>query len=225
MTTTKFIKEIKKNINYKITPTSLELSKQGITLYIIKKRPNINKTFIKCDWNQQNTPLQTDSSNILGSSSKLEVTSNINIPTINSDALWYYNTKLYNINDIISFDEDLPLFEMEVGRNYVPEYIMKKAGGVYLEEHTRPHFHMPLTKEAAGHIILGKHTQGGIHVSAFQIPFGKALFMPNNTIHNDCFLTGKYNVIYSKTPDYKTMLLTHNDQPAKVTIHKSLDNL
>jgi len=224
MTTTKFIKEIKKNINYKITPSSLEESKQNITLHIIKKRSKVNKTFIKCDWNQQGTSLHTDSSNILGSSRKLEVTDNIEIPTIKSSDLWYYGVKLYNINDIISFDEDLPLFEMEVGQNYVNEYIMKVAGGVYLEEHERPHFHMPLNSNSIGHIILGKHIANGLHVSAFQIPLGKALYMPNNIIHNDCFLIGKYNVIYSKTPNYKTMLLIHDNKPAKVTINKPLDN-
>lgn len=218
MTSTRFIKEIKKNTNYKITPSTLEESNQGITLTITKKKPKINYKFIKCDWQNNDMSLETDDSNILGKSGQLKVEENIDIPIINSNSLWYYDVKLYNIGDIISFDDDLPLFEMEVGKNYVKEYIMKIAGGVYLEQHARPHFHMPLDPQATGYIILGKFVEGGIHVSAFKIPFNKALYIPNNVIHNDCFLIGKYNVIYSKTPDYKTMLLIHNDNPAKVTI-------
>jgi len=29
-------------------------------------------------------------------------------------------------------------------------------------------------------------------------------------IHNDCFLKGEYLVIYSKTPEYSTVLLKNN---------------
>ena len=214
MTTTKFIKEVKKNQNYKITQNNLqETNDTRCNKEISKiKQKNINKQFIKCNWDGSVMDLNTDNSNILGKSGKLIVNDNITIPIINSDELWYYGVKLYNIGDIISFELDLPFFEVEVGENYVKEYIMKKAGGVYLETHSRPHFHMPLSKESCGYIILGKKVPEGIDISAFRIPFGSALYMPNNIIHNDCFLIGKYNVIYSKTDDYKTMLLLNNEE-------------
>jgi hypothetical protein len=225
MTTKRFIKEIIKNKFYKITTNSLEETidnDNNISLSIMKKKSEINKIFIKCDWqNIKSMDIDTNKSNILGKSGKLYLKSNISVPIIGSNSLHYYNVKLYNINDIISFDHNLPLFEMEIGKNYVDEYIMKKAGGVYLEEHERPHFHMPLTEDSCGYMILGKKVKGGIELSAFTIPYGEALYMPNNIIHNDCFLIGNYNVIYSKTPNYKTVLLVNNcNIPIKLKINK-----
>ena len=41
--------------------------------------------------------------------------------------------------------------------------------------------------------------KNNIELSAFHIPYGKAFYMSKNVIHNDCFLIGKYNVIYTKT--------------------------
>ena len=60
---------------------------------------------------------------------------------------------MYHIGDIICFGDIcacLPVCNVEIGRDYIKEYIMKRAGGVYLEYHDRPHFHMPRDRHAGG---------------------------------------------------------------------------
>ncbi len=45
------------------------------------------------------------------------------------------------------------------------------------------------------------------------------MFEIKNVIHNDCFLIGKYNVIYTNTTTYNTVLLVNKKKvPIKVTI-------
>ena len=85
----------------------------------------------------------------------------------------------------------------------------------------RPHFHMPRDRCAGGHIIL-RELDEYILLAAFEIPYGYALYTPGSVIHNDCFLTGKYIVVYSKTDNYSNVLLRNKkiDQPVNINIKK-----
>jgi hypothetical protein len=87
----------------------------------------------------------------------------IEVPVENatSEKLAYYGAVALHIGDIVKFPEEehnYPIWAMSLGKNYVNDYIMtEKAGGWYLEWHTdRPHFHMPLSKDATGVYLLGK---------------------------------------------------------------------
>jgi len=67
--------------------------------------------------------------------------------------------------------------------------------------------------------VIGKYNGDKIMLSAFKIPLGYGVKIPNNVIHNDCFLIGKYLVIYSKTENYSTVLLKDNyDKAIEVII-------
>jgi hypothetical protein len=48
-------------------------------------------------------------------------------------------------------------------------------------------------------------------MTAFSIPFGKAIYIPPNTYHCDACLIGDYNVIYTITGNYKTYLIYNED--------------
>ena len=76
------------------------------------------------------------------------------------EELVYYSAQLLHKEDCLRFDAQvpLPLFSMEIGPDYVADYMLKKdhARGIFLEYHDLPHFHMPLNKEAKGYLILGK---------------------------------------------------------------------
>ena len=96
---------------------------------------------------------------------------------------------------------------MEVGENYVPDYIYPIGGGIYLEYHDFPHFHMPVNSECRGYLILGKYQDGDILLSAFKIPCGYAIYTPPQVIHNDIFLIGRYIVVYALTREYSTVTL------------------
>jgi len=208
MTANYYIKNVMKNTPYKIQLSNL-----------IKHVHIPKKAIIKGILGNIAMEHNTSKSNILGNSGYIIVEDDLHIPIITETDLWYYNVKLYDIGDVISFDESYPLFEVEIGENYIDDYIMKKAGGVYIEKHNKIHFYVPLNKFSRGYIILGNQTQDSIELSAFKIPFGKALYVNKNVIHNDCFLIGKYNVIYTNTTTYNTVLLVNKKKgPIKVTI-------
>jgi len=223
MTTTNIINEIKPNIYYKITKNNLLKTSEN-RFYIQKnnfRKEKLKYCSIKNNWNN-NYNIKTSESNILGNSSILLLNSELKIPKTDISNLYFYNAKLYKIGDIINFNtnNDLPVCYMKIGKYYINEYIMKKSGGVYIEYHDRPHFHMPLNNKCDGYLILGKKEDDKILLSAFSIPYGYAIYIPDNVIHNDCFLIGNYMVIYSKTDNYSTVLLQNkNGKPIKVSIY------
>jgi hypothetical protein len=177
-------------------------------------------TFIG-DWIDSNE--HKDDSNILGSIGQLK----IDRPTLiipeeitTEKTVAFYGAKLLTIGDNILFDTEVPLpvTKMQIGNEYINSYIMSETGanGVYLEYHDRPHFHMPLNENATGYIILGKndnftklpHKENNSQkymLTAFKIPYDKAIYTPPYVFHNDCFLVGDYCVVYSITPNYSTV--------------------
>lgn len=126
--------------------------------------------------------------------------------------LAYYNARFIAPRRPFRLDvkEPLPLFDMEIGERYVEDYMMSNqhAGGVYLEYHTTPHFHMCLNPQSKGYLILGKKVSEGLyHISAFSIPCGSGIYTAPGTIHNDSFLVGRYLVVYTKTDQFSTVRL------------------
>ena len=221
MTTTDVIDEVRPYTNYHITTVDLRTTREKLRSTAVKSGIN-NYIVIPNTWNRD-ININTRKSNILGKSGTIIVdTEVLNIPV--STDYSYFGVTMYHIGDIIRFEDIytcLPVCNIEIGRHYINEYIMKCAGGVYLEYHDRPHFHMPRDRRAKGYIILGKFVEDNIHLAAFNIPYGCALYTPNNVIHNDCFLTGKYIVVYSKTEDYSNVLLKNKmDEPIRVRIIK-----
>jgi hypothetical protein len=225
MKTVKILKTIKPNINYKILLNNL-MEVEEVKSY--KQSLSYNKTIepkyieIEGDWILENNEnIISNNANILGNFGKLITDSNINIPIniASQDNIQFYNAKLYNLYDLIQFDfeEDLPLTEMLIGDEYVKNYIDVKhlGGGQYLEYHNIPHFHSPMYSNNSGYYILGKKDNKKIKLSAFIIPFHKAIYTPGNIIHSDANLVGKWLVVYSKTKHYSTVLL--QDKKNKLT--------
>lgn len=124
----------------------------------------------------------------------------------------YYNCKLINKNETfyLNSENDLALFDMEISHNYIDDYIMNEmyGGGIYLEYHDFPHIYIPTEEISDGYILLAKQIQNNRYdVTAFKIPYGKALYIEPNVIHNDCFLTGNYHVAYGFSKNYSTAIL------------------
>jgi len=213
MTTESLVDEVKIGSCYKFTCNGLEEVIDNSWRCIINKK-----------WDDSIGEIKNGEANILGGSRYLVLDDNLNIPVASSNYLWYYGVKIMNIGDVVCFETDcdkLPLFMMDIGCNYVDEYIMKKGGGVYLEKHERPHFYIRCNTYSSGYLCFGRECNEGISISAFEVPEGKALYVPNNVIHNDCFLTGKYKVIYSKTDKYETLVLVDKKKtPINLRIYK-----
>ena len=155
------------------------------------------------------------SANILGGFGTLEIENDLLVipaAQTNSDTLAYYGARLLDLGDEIVFDTSkaLPICTMSIGENYRENYLLKEklGGGFYLEYHDMPHFHMPLNDQARGYLILGKKADDGSYqLSAFNIPFGKAIYTPGNIIHDDALLIGKYQVVYSVTENFSTVVV------------------
>jgi hypothetical protein len=105
---------------------------------------------------------------------------------------------------------------MELGKTYIDGLVMTDQGtGFYLEYHRdRPHWHQPLTPDAAGQYILARPAGTTImgtqdyQLTAFRIPVGKAVYTGLGAIHCDAPLIGKnWLVGYSDSGDFSTALV------------------
>ena len=136
----------------------------------------------------------------------------IPIAECTAENLAFYQCRLMHLGDSVNFesDEELPVTVTTIGEEYVDGYLMNeyKGGGSYLEYHDRPHFHMPLNKDARGYLIIGRKIDGiGTVMSAFQIPYKSGIYMAPWCVHSDAYLVGRYMVIYSKTEKFSTVIL------------------
>ena len=227
MITTDIINEIYPNKSYQVKLfNGLEYIdnfkvNSNIINGIIPKFIEVNGKWIK-DYNFSNV---NSHANILGNFGKFEINTTlynnlIMIPcqVATSDNLLYYDVKLLKINDVISFETNdiLPLTIVDVGSDYISDYILNEnlGGGIYFEYHKNPHFHMPYNMSSNGYIMFAKKIDDDkYHISAFKIPYGYAIYTPPYVLHNDCFLVGKYYVIYSKSEPFSTCLVRNkNDE-------------
>ena len=176
-------------------------------------------------WHKETTDGNYDS-NILGKNGTLVLDEiELTIPKIETTStnLAFYNARLFHINDVIKFDtsKKMPVTIMNIGENYVNSFLMnnEKGGGCYLEYHDTPHFHMPLNKNSKGYLILGRNIDFNCYLSAFEIPYGYAIYTSPYTIHCDAYLIGDYLVVYTMAENYSTVLLKTNiNNPIKIKV-------
>ena len=176
---------------------------------IIVKLTENNKLDLNC----------SENNNIFDKNNILVCENNkINIPIeyATKENLAYYNCQLINNFEIFKLESPIykiPYFLMEIDDNYVKDYIMNKneGGGVYLEYHDTPHFHFPTNEYCNGFITIGKKINDEYEITGFKIPYGTGIYTPPNTIHNDCFLTGKWKVVYTNTNNFYTGIIRTKD--------------
>ena len=164
--------------------------------------------------------------NIFGQNVKFLVdTTSLTVPLLDPtpNLLAYYGAALLSWGDIVSFPNDsYPLWVMELGVDYVKDYIMNESlgAGMYVEfHHDKPHFHMPLSTDSGGFYLLAKETdEGTFQFSAFKIPYGKAIYTKRGALHNDAGLTGyRWVVGYDNSDNFSTALV-YNHQGSMVPI-------
>jgi len=154
--------------------------------------------------------------NILGANDYFMTNdSNIIIPETKTtpSALETFGCKLIETNTGFSLncDQELPLFEVSIGEEYVQEYLLQPGlgNGFYIEKHDTPHYHQPLDFNAGGFLILGQVIKDEIILTKFKIPFGCGIYTGPNVLHSDAYLVGNYHVVYTKTPNYSTYLFVN----------------
>jgi hypothetical protein len=188
------------------------------------------ENIVKYTTANENEPVEN---NILGENGVMYCSSNIyelQAVMANKENLAHYNCELITMDDIFTLNtnQKMHYMEMEIGKNYVKDYIMNPdlGGGVYLEYHSLPHFHFNPYPTNGGYIILGHLvSRNTFELTAFQIPYNTGIYIPPSVIHNDCFLTGNYFVMYDIAPIYSTVLLKQRKTKKLVNfiIHPPVD--
>lgn len=166
-----------------------------------------------------------EQNNVLGDNGGLFFEESIiRIPkvTATNEALAYYGALLIEENTAVRFSssESYPLWRMHVGASYVDDYIMSEqgGGGFYLEyHHDQPHFHMVL--DGGGYYLLAKEVSNNtFHITAFEIPNGKAVYTRKGAIHCDAALTGNLIVGYTVSENCSTVLLRNRETLSMVQV-------
>jgi hypothetical protein len=149
--------------------------------------------------------------NILGNNSIFYTkTSVIQIPIIKctSELLQFYGCTMLSNGDTLKLNNqtEMPFFKIIIGENYKNGFLLKEGlgEGFYIETHDTPHIHQPTNINSEGHLVLAKRYDNMLLLSKVRIPYGKAIYIPPNTYHNDSLLIGDYNVLYTKTNNYQT---------------------
>lgn len=202
---------------------NLEISEKPLTIKGYKlhkpKRLKINIKII-----ETLETLETNN-NILGKNSFIiieEQLIKIPVEVATNDKLNYYFCNLIENGDVFKLNNnsDIQNLNIEVGSNYFKDYILQTelGNGLYIETHDTPHFHQPLNSACSGYLILGKIKKDELILTAFKIPFGKAIYTPPHAYHCDACLVGEYNVIYTITENYKTYLIYNEDNKKMVDV-------
>jgi hypothetical protein len=199
MTTGRCVEFIEKSVtNWKLDVTR----KNMLTPSRIK--PDHAK--VKADWYTAQDALEAgikvvsgSSANVFGAMGALLVPDGFRIPTViaTKENVTYYGLQLIESGDSFGVDtwrHPIALMEYDYTRDYKKDFLMKEhGGGIFVETHEFPHIHIPTSKKCGGYIVIGKHVDGDeYHFSAFQIPYGHALYTPSYTIHGDGTLAGVY---------------------------------
>ncbi len=163
--------------------------------------------------------------NLLGGSVQLETDGHdeeLSIPLVDATTdgaaagLGYYGAVAIGGGETVRVDgPDFPVWLVDYGERYVDQYLLTgEGGGFYLEWHTdRPHWHQPLSTDAAGFYVLGRQVgtsvdgRGRYHLTAFRIPPGTAVLTRPGAIHCDAALTGTWAVGYGDSAHYSTALV------------------
>ncbi|HEV8052987.1 MAG TPA: hypothetical protein VGP47_10885 [Parachlamydiaceae bacterium] len=230
MSTLGLVASVTNDKTYKIDGQGIKQSKELFAVDLETEANNPSIVLVpahlefKAEWNKQ-TITSGEGNNILGDNGGLYFdVSAIQVPAekATKETLAYYGAVLISENSAIRFpsDEAYPLWKMQVGTNYVRDYIMVKdsGGGYYLEyHHDQPHFHMVI--DGGGHYLLAKEvSEGTFHITAFELSNGDVVYTKKGAIHCDAALTGELIVGYTASEDCSTVLLRTKNENQMVNV-------
>jgi len=142
------------------------------------------------------------SGNTFGRMGALLVPDGFAIPPVMAtpENVQYYGLKLVENGEnliVRSPEADIIMMQYDYTSIYKKDFLLQEhgGGGIFVEYHNFPHIHIPLHEDCGGYIVIGKQiSEEEFDFTAFQIPFGYALYTPPNTIHGDGALVGKYGL-------------------------------
>lgn len=168
-----------------------------------------DKTRVNAEWFDSTQALAADihvvsgsSGNTFGKMGALLVPDGFSIPPVMATPqnVQYYGLELIENGEnltVHSPQADIIMMEYDYTSIYKKDFLLQKygGGGIFVEYHNFPHIHIPLEESCGGYIVIGKQiSENTFDFTAFQIPYGYALYTPPNTIHGDGTLVGKYGL-------------------------------
>ena len=188
----------------------------------------INADWITAANTRDQFPLQHDvASNVFGDCGIFNAHDALAVPTVmaSPESIAYYGLQLVKEKEYLrieSHDVETRMVQCNFAPNYQRDYLFQElgGGGFFLETHNFPHIHIPLSPNSGGVIVIGKKlTLSRFALTAFQIPFGFALYTPAHTIHGDGLLVGDYalSMALPKDTTADTVLVfdSHSNSMAK----------
>lgn len=157
--------------------------------------------------------------NILGADINFYINENmVIIPrlSISIGALLFYGVSVLRDCESIFLDNpiDFNLYNVEIGKNYVKDYLLNKefGKGFYLESHGLPHIYHFNSNKHSGYIIVAKKLNSIFLIHAIDVSQMKDCILVINpyVYHSDAYLVGSINVAYGKINDYKTYIILDN---------------
>jgi len=187
-----------------VTNWSFDASKKQAIVPVKTKTPFVS---VVADWLTTQQALENNievihgnAANSFGGLGALLLPDNFKIPTVlaSHENVEHYGLRLITTNSDFSISSpqyEIAMMRYEYSKDYKKDFLMQQygGGGIFVETHNFPHIHIPLSEQCGGYIVIGK--QVGVntfHFTAFQIPYGYALYTPSNTIHGDGTLVGEY---------------------------------
>lgn len=237
MTTIGLQTVIKKGTTYLVTMKGLETMEnykgECLELSPVKNAQQPKHIEVEAVWDP-NAQLDGSGNNILGGNGRFLVKGeSINVPVVvaTDETLAYYGARTIRPGDKVRFPSDIyPIWLMNLGKNYLDSFIMsEKGGGMYMEYHNdKPHFHMPLSEDAGGYLLLVKKIEGELdgkaaakfHLTGFKIPYGIGVYTNRGSIHSDAPLYGLLWLVgYTDASDYSTVLIRQQNTDKKIKIN------
>ncbi len=187
-----------------VTTWKLNLAKKRVVGKAVLETPRV---VVKAEWYNTQQALEKGirvvhggSANTFGGMGALLVPHGFKIPTVTAtvENVRHYGLQLIRngeIFDVVSANFQIVMMRYDYTKDYKKDFLMRRygGGGVFVETHDFPHVHVPLSESCGGYIVIGKRvSDGDYHFTAFEIPYGYALYTPSNTIHGDGTLVGEY---------------------------------
>lgn len=189
-----------------VTTWKLDLTHKKPLIEAATKTPHVS---VRAEWHDAQQALEKGievlhggRANTFGSMGALLVPDGFRIPVITAtqDNVRHYGLQLIDdqtVFSVTSREHQIVMMRYEYSDDYKKDYLMQKrgGGGIFVETHAFPHIHVPLSRASHGCIVIGKQvTEETYHFTAFEIPYGQALYTPANTIHGDGTLVGEYGI-------------------------------
>ncbi|ODC02606.1 hypothetical protein BFW38_02620 [Terasakiispira papahanaumokuakeensis] len=168
------------------------------------------------------------SANTFGGVGTLLVPPAFQIPTVMAtpETVRHYGLTLIDRDEVLaceSRDYEIVMMRYTYTPEYKKDFLMQPqgGGGIFVETHNFPHIHIPLNEQCGGYIVIGKRLSDGntYHFTAFQIPYGKALYTPAYTIHGDGTLVGEYGITVADSAFVQADTVLIYNQKTKTMAH------